>query len=153
LQPGAGGLAFTPVYGAAAFDLRAVEEVCERSVGRRGLRPMRTAIARYRPLPPLTRSELERRFVEMCDGAGLPRPAMNLFVAGHEVDASWLDRRLVVEIDGFEFHRGRSAFEADRRRDAALQREGLRILRVTHRRLQDDRAGIVADLRALLDVT
>lgn len=85
---------------------------------------MRDALRRYRPMAPLTRSELERRFVEMCDGAGLPRPAINLFVAGHQVDASWLDRGLVVEVDSYEFHRGRAAFETDRRRDAAYQREG-----------------------------
>ena len=132
------------------FDLREVEAVCERSFGRRGLRPMREALRTYRPMAPVTRSELERLFVELCDAAGLPRPAMNLVVAGHEVDASWLDHRLLVEVDSFEFHQGRAAFEADRRRDAGYQREGFRVLRVTDRRLKDDRAGVVADLRALL---
>jgi hypothetical protein len=132
------------------FDLHAVDELCARSPGRRGVKPLRRAIAGYRPSPSLTRSDLERAFVDICDSAGLPRPAMNLFVAGHEVDAVWCDRRLAVEVDSYEFHRTRAAFEADRARDAALQRERYRVLRVTDHRLQDDRAGIAADLRALL---
>ena len=98
----------------------------------------------------MTRSELERIFVEVCDGARLPRPAMNLFVAGYEVDAAWLEEGVVVEVDSFEFHRTRAAFEADRRRDAALQRQGLRVMRVTDRRLREERAGVVDDLKALL---
>ncbi len=75
---------------------------------------------------------------------------MNLFVAGFEVDATWPDQRLVVEVDSWAFHRTRAAFEADRLRDAALQRAGFGVQRVTDRRLEDDRAGIAADLRGLL---
>ena len=132
------------------FDLRAIDELCARSNGRRGVRALKEAIRHYRPTAPHTRSQLERRFVALSDDAGIPRPAMNLFVAGCEVDAAWLDRGLVVEVDSFEFHRTRAAFEADRRRDAALQRAGLRVLRVTDRRLHDDLAGVAADIRALL---
>ena len=132
------------------FDLRAIDALCQRSTGRRGVRLLREAIERYHPMAPITRSELERLFVELCDRAHLPRPAMNLFVAGHEVDAAWLDRGLAVEVDSFEFHRTRAAFEADRRRDTALQREGFRVLRVTDGRLKQDPAGVAADIRALL---
>ena len=132
------------------FDLRALHRLCARSGGSRGLRALREAIHRYEPAPPVTRSGLERLLVEICDRAQLPRPAMNLFVAGHEVDAAWLGRGLVVEVDSFEFHRTRAAFERDRRRDAALQRQGLRVLRITDRRLEDDPAGVAADVRALL---
>lgn len=131
------------------FDLRAVDELCARSRGRRGLRALRRAIAGYRPMPAFTRSELERRFVEICDRAGLRRPAMNLFVAGYEVDAIWPDRNLAVEVDSYEFHRTRAAFEADRARDAALQRQGIRVLRVIDRRLVEDPGGVAVDLRAL----
>lgn len=59
-------------------------------------------------------------------------------------------RGLVVEVDSYEFHRTRAAFEVDRRRDAALHREGLRVVRITDRRLKDDPAGVAEDLRGLL---
>lgn len=133
------------------FDLRALDQMRERSHGRHGLLPLGEAIRRYRPTAPLTRSGLERLFVEICDGGGLPRPSMNLFVEGREVDASWLDRGVVVEVDHYEFHRTRAAFEADRARDAALLRAGLRVLRVTDRRLKEDPAGIAQDIRRLLE--
>ena len=132
------------------FDLREIEELCRRSNGRCGVRALREAVRAYRPTAPVTRSDLERLFVELCDHAHLPRPGMNLFVAGCEVDAAWLDRRVIVEVDGYEYHRTRAAFEADRTRDAALLRAGYRVLRVTDRRLERDAAGIAADLRALL---
>lgn len=132
------------------FDLRSIDELLQRSHGRHGLRPLGEAIQRYRPTAPVTRSDLEHLFVELCERAHLPRPAMNLFVAGYEVDAAWLDHGLVVEVDSFEFHRTRAAFETDRRRDAALQRQGLRVLRVTDRRLSEDPTGVADDLRALL---
>lgn len=40
--------------------------------------------------------------------------------------------RLVVEIDGAEFHTGREAFERDRRRDALLVALGYRVLRFSY---------------------
>lgn len=134
------------------FDLRAVDDLCERSNGRRGVGTLREAIRRYRPSPPVLRSDLERRFVEICDAAGLPRPAMNLSVEGYDVDAAWLDRGLVVEVDCYEFHRTRAAFETDRIRDATLQRVGLRVLRVTDLRIEDDPGGIGEDLRGALGI-
>ena len=106
-------------------------------------------LARFRSLPH-TRSDLERRFLRLCRDAGLPRPAVNVPVAGVEVDFLWPEARLVVELDGFEFHRERAAFERDRRRDAILQRAGYRVLRITHRRLTEEPEAVISDLRALL---
>jgi very-short-patch-repair endonuclease len=65
---------------------------------------------------------------------------MNVVVAGLEVDAAWRRERLIVELDGYEFHRTRAAFERDRARDATLQAAGYRVLRLTHRRLTSDPA-------------
>ena len=101
-------------------------------------------------LPPIIRSELERRFLELCRDAGLPRPAMNAWVAGHEVDALWEDQRLVVELDGRSFHETRAAFERDRIRDAALQLAGYRVLRVTRRRLEAEPEAVIAAIRGLV---
>jgi very-short-patch-repair endonuclease len=61
-----------------------------------------------------------------------------------------LDRHLVVELDGYAFHRTRAAFERDRARDAALQVAGFRVMRLSPRRLEADEAGILADVEALL---
>lgn len=132
------------------IDMRALHELCARSRGRHGLKPLRALLAEYAPSAVDTRSELERRFLGLCREAGLPRPLVNTVVAGHEVDALWPDRRLVAELDGYAFHGTRVAFERDRARDASLQLAGYRVLRFTARMLDRDREEVAAAIRSLL---
>jgi very-short-patch-repair endonuclease len=56
----------------------------------------------------------------------------------------------VVEVDGFETHRTRASFEADRARDARLKLMGYDVLRFTCRRITDDPDAIAATLSHLL---
>jgi very-short-patch-repair endonuclease len=77
---------------------------------------------------------------------------VNVLVEGFEVDAVWLDRKLVVELDGYGFHRTPQAFERDRERDAVLQLAGYRVLRLTWRRIEHDPRGVLETLRGLLAV-
>jgi very-short-patch-repair endonuclease len=133
-------------------DLGALTRLCERSHGHHGLRRLLPLLAPAERPAPETRSELERRFLRLCEKSGLPGPAVNAEVAGHEVDALWRDRGLVVELDGYAYHRTRAAFERDRVRDADLQRAGLRVIRVTARRLNDDPVAVAETVRSLLEV-
>ncbi len=110
----------------------------ERSRGHPGVGKLR-AILLSAEEPSFTRSEAERRLLELVRNAGLPRPLTNVDIAGHEVDFLWPEEKLVVEVDGYEFHRSREAFERDRARDAALLAAGYRVLRVTWRQLTSDR--------------
>jgi very-short-patch-repair endonuclease len=57
---------------------------------------------------------------------------------------------VIVELDGFAFHKSRAQFEADRARDAKLQVAGYRVLRITQQRLQNEPEAVLAELRALL---
>jgi very-short-patch-repair endonuclease len=98
----------------------------------------------------LTRSRLERRFLALCRRHRQPRPEVNVRIGPYEVDFLWRDRRLVVEVDGWESHRTRSAFEEDRARDAQLKVLGYEVVRFTWRQVTDDPSGIVQTLRALL---
>jgi hypothetical protein len=132
------------------FDLRALERLIGRSLGHHGLGTLGKVLDDYRGPPPLTRSELERQFLDLCHDAGLPRPQANVLVRGYEVDVAWLDQRLIVELDSRGYHGTRAAFENDRIRDATLQAAGYRVIRVTHRRLEAAPAEVVQLLRALL---
>jgi hypothetical protein len=67
-----------------------------------------------------------------------------------KVDFLWRDQRLVVEVDGWESHRTRSAFEDDRAREARLKLLGYTVIRFTWRQLTDDPGGVAATVRALL---
>ncbi len=132
------------------LQLRAVEEVCERGYGRRALRPIRRLLAEARA-PSRTRSPLEDRFQDFIVAHRLPPPATNVTVLDHEVDALWPAARLVVELDSWEYHRHRDAFERDRARDPELLLAGYRTIRITHRRLDREAAALAAQIQKLLD--
>jgi very-short-patch-repair endonuclease len=67
----------------------------------------------------------------------LERPETNVLIEGFEVDAVWRDARLIVELDGYETHGTRAAFEKDRDRDRRLTAKGWRTARVTYRDLAE----------------
>jgi very-short-patch-repair endonuclease len=98
-----------------------------------------------------TRSELERRFLTLCRRYGLPKPAVNVKIGPYEVDFFWRDHRLAVETDGWETHRTRSAFEADRARDADLKSRGVDVLRFTYLQVWYEDGLVAKRLGALLD--
>lgn len=116
---------------------------------RKGAATVRSVLADT-TTPSLTRSEAERRLLELIRSAGLPHPIANARLMGYEVDLLWPKHRLVVEVDGFAFHASREAFERDRARDAALQAAGYRVIRVTWRRLVEEPYAVVATLAGAL---
>jgi very-short-patch-repair endonuclease len=122
-------------------------EIAGQLDGRRGARSLQAALEDE---PSLTRSEAERRLLDLVREARLPRPETNAMVGGYEVDMLWGKQRLVVEVDGYAFHSGRAAFERDRRRDAALQAAGYRVIRFTWRQITRESHAVVAMLARLL---
>jgi hypothetical protein len=131
------------------LQLRAVEDVCERGYGRRSLKPIRRLLVEARAAA-ITRSPLEDSFAAFCHRHGLPMPSFNTTVLGYEVDALWPAQRLAAELDSWEFHRHRAAFERDRTRDTALQAADYRTIRITDRRMNNDAPALASELRALL---
>ena len=95
-----------------------------------------------------TRSVFEDAFLAFVDRHGLPRPEVNQLVAGYEVDMVWRRQRLIAELDGRAYHE--DTFEEDRDRDATLTAAGLRVVRVTWRRLVHQEEREAARFRALL---
>jgi very-short-patch-repair endonuclease len=130
------------------LDLRAIDQACDRYPNHAGRRPLLAAVRNLRE-PPQTRSELERRFLDIIRAAGLPEPGINVQVAGYEVDFHWPRQRLIVELDGYAFHKHRGAFERDRAKDIAFQRAKQRVVRLTHLRLNEPDA-VVSDVEAFL---
>lgn len=94
-----------------------------------------------------TRSELEYRFLRLCRRHRLPAPEVNVRVGPFRVDFLWRKHALIVETDGYQFHRGRVAFEADRTRQLELERLGYRVRRFTWRQVTADSAWVAAVLR------
>lgn len=144
-------LAFEEADRLGLLRMRELEAVCARGHGRRALRVIRPLIEAAR-LPDTTRSPLEDLFQRFCREHGLPPPQTNVLVLSYEVDVYWPDARLIVEIDSWSFHHHRAAFERDRARDAAMQAEGFRVVRVTYRRLEQEPRAVASELRSLMDV-
>lgn len=118
---------------------------------RPGTPNVRRLIEEHRIVPTTTRSRLERRFLTFLDANDLPRPLVNVRTDACEPDFRWTAHRLIIEVDGFETHGTRAAFERDRARDRALMAAGWRVARVTKRQLDDAPGALAAEVRTLLD--
>jgi very-short-patch-repair endonuclease len=97
-----------------------------------------------------TRTDLEQAMLAICRRHRLPRPEVNVKIDRFEVDFLWRDQRLVVEVDGWDAHKTRSAFEEDRARDARLAVLGYEVVRFTWRQVTEDAAKVAQTVRALL---
>jgi very-short-patch-repair endonuclease len=128
------------------LDMTSLIAAVNGNPGRRGATVLKLA----QEEPARTRTELERRFLELVDRRGLPKPRVNSRVEGYEADFVWPEDKVIVETDGRDAHTTRSAFERDRLRDRRLLRAGYRTIRLTTRALRYDEDAIAADLDALL---
>ena len=129
---------------------RELDELLERTPNRKGVKTLRAAIAEMNGPAPWLQSELEETFRELIRASDLPGYEANVLVEGELVDALWRQERVIVELDGFAFHKSRAQFEADRRRDAKLTVAGYRVLRITQQRLHNEPEAVLAEIRALL---
>jgi Protein of unknown function (DUF559) len=126
-------------------------ELLDRYPRRAGTPKLRAILGK--PIP-FTRSDLEARFVELVDHAGLPRPETNGLVElpgrRSEADFVWRAQRLMVELDHYATHGDSFAFATDRARDRAAQLAGWAVVRVTDTQLEAEPERIAADLSRLL---
>lgn len=97
-----------------------------------------------------TRSDLEADFLRICRRHRLPRPQVNVRVGPHLVDFLWARQRVVVETDGYRYHRGRVAFQDDRARDLDLRRRGYEVLRLSERQVGEQPELVAQVLAATL---
>ncbi len=138
------------------LDLDSLNAAVERAHGRRRLTPLKRAIALHRP-GQIVRGELEHRFAELRRGSGLREPQTNFPITArgrtYILDCYWPEHRLAVELDGRDAHAREMAFESDRRRDAALNAIGVRLLRFTWQRVNYDGPELLADLTAAMNLS
>ena len=79
---------------------------------------------------------------------------MNGRIHGYEVDVLWRTAGVAVEVDGWDAHSGRVAFERDRLKAATLIANGLTVIPITGRQIQADPEGVIGRLlRALAEAT
>jgi very-short-patch-repair endonuclease len=98
-----------------------------------------------------TRSGGERKLLRLVRAAGLPVPLSNHPVAGYSADFFWPDVGLIVEVDGVDFHRSRSKFEHDHRRDIVHTGAGHEVIRVSGEQLDQEPLYIAAIIARAYD--
>jgi very-short-patch-repair endonuclease len=120
--------------------------VAEASYRRRAVR----AVLDLPGGPRRTRSPGERTLLRLLRERGIEGYETNAVVAGFEVDFLWRAERLAIEVDGFDAHSGRVAFERDRLKVAKLKAAGVSTMPVTGRQVRRDPDGVVGRLLAAL---
>ena len=133
------------------FDLADARETLAAHRTRAGSPAFRALLDRlFGAAPARTRSDLEIRFLELCDAHDLPRPHANAIVDGEEVDFHWPGTNVIVEADSWEFHRLPAERERDHAKRLKLTVAGYRVVGITHDQMQQTPEATVHALRNLL---
>ncbi len=144
------------VEGKRLYDRLSLPDLVERYPRRRGVATIKAILAEASFGEDVTDSALEEAFLDFCAESGLPRPEtqVHLQIGGRWIraDALFRAQRLIVELDSHAWHSSPETFESDRVRDRELAVLGWRVVRVTWRELQRNRAALLADLLSLLSL-
>jgi Protein of unknown function (DUF559) len=111
-------------------DPEALRDALKERSGERGVRALRRVLDRHTFR--LSDSDLELLFRPIAAAVGLPPPLTKQIVNGHEVDFHFPELGLVVETDGWRYHRTPAAQTRDVLRDQAHTASGLTPLRFSH---------------------
>jgi hypothetical protein len=110
------------------------------SEGRKGCGVLRELLRERNGLDEFPESPLETRFLEFVHHFGLPVPQVQkrFTTKGgrvRRVDVFFPQAGLVIELDSYEWHSGRRAWEEDLMRRNELQARGLKVMHYTRRDL------------------
>ncbi len=134
----------------AGLPLGAIDAALRAGPHRPGNPARRRVVHRSRTNP---WSQAERRLHDILDRHRITGWTANLPVTAcgnrYLLDVGFEAERVALEVDGYEFHHGRQAFEHDRERGNDLVLEHWRHLHITWAMLGDE-ARLVARVRALL---
>jgi hypothetical protein len=133
-------------------DMSAISAILAKYPRRRGRRAL--AEIERSVLGGRSRSDLEDRFIEFCRRFELPAPETNVVIeiggTPIEIDCVWRGERIAIELDGYEGHGTRLAFEDDRARDRAVAAAGWLPIRITSRQVDSRPRRLAAELLAIL---
>lgn len=112
------------------IDPDALRKALDDRAGEPGIRPLRRILDKHTFR--LSDDELELLFRPLAAAAGLPTPLTKQIVNRFEVDFFWPDLGLVVETDGWRYHRTPAAQTRDALRFQTHTAAGLTPLRFSH---------------------
>jgi len=135
------------------LDDRALAASASRSQGRKGGGLFKAMVYRRIPNIKEARSILEGLVLDLVETNQVPAPEINRKTHQYRPDFRWQDQGVLVEADGYEFHRGKEAFENDTLRQNRLRAEGWQVLRFTWRMVTEDPEEVAANIRMAIGET
>lgn len=138
---------------------RALEKIwltlLSHGLGKAGALALRTVLAEYQDGHPIPDSVLESIAADLAPETG-HRPLVHFRAEGADgfqkvLDFSWPELKLAIELDGFEAHGTRDAFEEDRATDRKLRSAGWRVERFTWRQVARDRQAFLREVAAIYE--
>ena len=100
----------------------------------------------------VTLSRLESSFLKLLGAARLPIPVTNKVAGRHRVDCRWPEQRLTVELDSYQYHQSRYAWDKDRLREREARGRGDEFRRYTWVDVFEEPQSMLSELRPLLGV-
>ena len=131
------------------LDVAAIDRVLERRHHGFVTERLQDVLRLYRQ-PVFDRARSELLFLDAIHDEGLPVPRINTWEEGCEIDAYWETERFAVEVDGWETHDSREAFEKDRLRQEDLKLAGIDSIRIAARRIEQEPRAVAKRLKLLL---
>ncbi|HEX3688150.1 MAG TPA: hypothetical protein VHV28_00550 [Solirubrobacteraceae bacterium] len=123
-----------------------VRDLLARCGGHRGRARLAALLERERGASTLTESVPEERLLALLRQAGLPDPVVNFPFEMWKLDFYWPSAHFAVEVDSYRFHASRYRFERDRRKDNALRRAKIAVMRIVDHEITERSHGLVADV-------
>jgi very-short-patch-repair endonuclease len=128
------------------IDPESLRAALERYAAHPGVRALRALLDEHTFR--LSDDELEVMFRPLARSAGLPEPLTKQIVNGFEVDFYWPALGLVVETDGFRYHRTPATQARDALRDQTHTAAGMTALRFSHGQVKYEPRHVRAVLEA-----
>lgn len=127
--------------------IRQLHDAAARRAGKPGAPGLRRILG---ALESGARSEAERLTVALLQDADVDGWIANYTTDGYTADLAFPSQRLIVEIDGFAYHRDAAAFQYDRRRRNDLLAAGWSVLNFTWADLTERPEDLIARIRHAL---
>jgi very-short-patch-repair endonuclease len=123
-----------------------VRELLDRAGGHHGRGRLAAVFERESGATTVTASDNEERMLALLRQAGLPTPQVNFPYESWRLDFYWPQARFAVEVDSHRFHSSRYRFARDRRKDNALRRADITLMRIIDDEITDRSHGLIADI-------
>jgi hypothetical protein len=127
-----------------------VRDVLDRAGGHLGRARLAALLDREGRGTTITASPPEEQMLALIQRAGLPAPQVNAPFGQWKLDFYWPEARFVLEVDSYGFHSTRYRFQRDRRKDNALRRADIEVMRIVDTEIGERSHSLVVDITRAL---